>query len=362
MLVLDGTFSVTRALGPNRDKFQQRILLLWCRMKLVFKPLFLLFVLLRPWLLLRQDRVCEERQLPVFVTEKDGTTVTTLTSADFKLQNRGAPMGVVAWNRDARQHRVVIFLDVSGSMRGLTGHRLWPAVMALARHAANAVGENSDIALVLFSDRVLETVAFSQGRDAVWHRLAEVARDPTFPHGAKENDSRIYDILKEGERVLGNPTSADSFLVITDGLDEGSKSKPDEILDLLSSSMTRIFAILVAPLPGKKSSVDPSAFAFVSLVEKSGGKVFGPIDANNTAFQNSAKTPQAQKVMEEQLDQFYRGIFANDVLTVQVQSTIQKPEAVRLSLTDSARRQLNKPQIFFPHEVGPCSSIGDKGR
>jgi hypothetical protein len=327
-------------------------------MKSVFELLFFLLVLF-VWSspALSQEGTCENRQLPVFVTEKDDRIVTTLTSADFALKNRGVPMTVVAWNRDARLHRVVIFLDVSGSMGGL-GHRLWPIVMALARHASYALAENSDLALVLFSDRVLETEGFSQGRDAIRQRLEEVAADPVFPDAWKADDSRIYDILKEGGRVLGNSTSADSFLVITDGFDEGSKSKPDEILDLLSSSMIRVFAILVAPLPGLKSSVNPGAFAFVSLVEKSGGKVFGPIDANNTAFRNSAKTAEARKVMEEQLGQFYRGIFANDVLTIQAPSTIQKPEAIRLSLTDSARRQLKRPQIFFPHEIGPCSNIG----
>jgi hypothetical protein len=227
--------------------------------------------------------------------------------------------------------------------------------MALARHASHAGGENNQLALVLFSDRVLETVGFSQGRVAVQHRLEEVTGDPAFPVPGKGNDSRIYDILKEGSRLLRNATSADSFLVITDGFDEGSESKPDEILNLLSNSMIRVFAILVDPLPGKEWSLRPQVFAFDRLVQKSGGNIFGPIDA--AEFRNSAKAADTRNAMDERLDQFYRGIFANDVLTIQAPSGIQKPEGIRLFLTDPTRQQLKKAQIFFPHEIGPCSSI-----
>ena len=89
---------------------------------------------------------------------------------------------------------------------------------------------------------------------------------------------------------------------------------------------------------------------FVKFIQKSGGKVFGPVDAT------SAKGAQVGRVMAEQLGQFYRGILENNVMTIQVSSTIQKPQAVGLSLTDSAPQQLKKPQIFFPHEIGPCSN------
>ena len=320
--------------------------------KLAFLSLLLL---LSAWPAVSQDSACEKRLLPVFVTEKDGSMVTSLTSADFKLENHSGSMSVVALKPDERRHRVIIMLDVSASMRGLVGPPLWPVVMALARHASYAGGEKSDIALVLFSDHVLETIGFSRGRAAIQQRLEEIAKDPAFPMPRKANDSRIYDILEKETLDLENPTSADSLLVITDGADEGSKAKPDQIIDLLSSSMVRVFTILVDPIQGQQSSLGPDAF--VRIVKSSGGKVFGPVDSENTAFRKTAKATEAQKALEEQLAQFYRGIFANDVLVVQAPSAIQKPEAVDLALTDSARRNMKKVQIHFPHEIGPCPKI-----
>jgi hypothetical protein len=291
----------------------------------------------------------------VFVTEKDGRMITTLTSADFRLESRSGSMSMVGLKHDERRHRVIIMLDVSASMRGLGAPPLWPVAMALARHASFAGGD-SDLALVLFSDHVLETVGFSQGKTALQQRLEEIAKDPAFPVPRKPNDSRIYDILKEQALKLENPSSADSFLVITDGLDEGSTAKPDQIIDLLSSSMIRVFTILADPIQGQPSSVGPDAF--VRIVQRTGGKVFGPIGANSAAFRKSAKTPEAQKMMEEQLGQFYRGIFANDVLVIQTPSVVLTPEAVGLTLRDSAQREMKKVQIHFPREIGPCPEIG----
>src|SRR6266550_61991 len=327
-------------------------------MNAVSKAVFIaLFLLPSAWPTLPQESACEKRLLPVFATEKDSSMVTTLTSTDFKLESRSGSMSVVALKHDERRHRLIIMLDVSASMRGLVDHPpLWPVAMALARHASYAGGENSDLALVLFSDHVLETIGFSPGRAAIQQRLEQLAKDPAFPMTTKANDSRIYDTLEKEALDLENPSSADSLLVITDGLDEGSTAKPDQIIDLLSSSMIRVFTILVDPIHGQRSSVGPDAF--VRIVKRSGGKVFGPIDSENAAFRKRAKTAEAQKALEEQLEQFYRGIVANDLLVIRAPSAIQKPETVDLTLTDSARHKMKKPQIHFPHEIGPCPEIG----
>jgi hypothetical protein len=330
-------------------------------MNLVSKAVFFaLSLLLSAWPTLPQENTCGKRLLPIFVTEKDGSMVTTLNYTDFKLQASSGSMSVIALNHDERRHRVIIMLDVSASMRGLVGAPLWPIAVALARNASYAGGENSDLALLLFSDHVLETIGFSQGRTAIQKRLGELAKDPAFPMPKKANDSRVYDVLEKEVRDLKSPTSADSLLVITDGGDEGSKTKPDQVINSLSSSMIRVFTILVDPIQGQSSTVGPEAFA--RIVKTSGGKVFGPIDSNNAAFQKTAKTAEAQKVLEERLRQFYSGIFANDLLVVETPSAIQKPETVELTLTDSGRQKVKRVQLHFPHEFAPCSEIASSGQ
>src|SRR5271165_3806353 len=88
----------------------------------------LITLLVSPRIVLPQERTCE-KSLPVFVTDNDGHLLTTLSSADFRLESRGGPISVLSWSPDERRHRVVILLDVSGSMKGLPGSGLWNVVM-----------------------------------------------------------------------------------------------------------------------------------------------------------------------------------------------------------------------------------------
>jgi hypothetical protein len=344
------TLSVEKAYGPSD--------LLRGTMKPAFALLFpLIALLVSPRISLPQERTCES-SLPVFVTDNDGHLLTTLSSTDFKLENHGAPMSVLSWRPDGRRHRVVILLDVSGSMKGLPGSDLWNVVMGFVQHVVAIDSDNAEFALLLFSDRVLETVEFSEGKVALRHKLEDISRNSKFPIVGTGKDTRIYDALKDGVQLLENPTSAYSLLVITDGLDEGSKSKPNAILQLLSGATVRVFSIMVDPLP----SVSAAQNEFVVFVQKSGGEVFGPVNAEKAGIGGSSKSVETRKVMTERMVQFYRGMLENDVLTIQISSGNQTPQALGLSLTDSARRQWKKTRLYVPHQIGPCPSLVTTGK
>ncbi len=330
--------------------------------KLASSFLFLLILFLVPAkTLLAQDDPCHTRLLPTFVTDKDGNILRGLVSSDFLLQSRGTPVSIVSWNPDGRPHRVVILLDVSGSMRGITGSGFWNSVMWIVQHVASIQSDNAQFALIMFSDQVIETVGFSQGNDAVRHRVAEIFDDPDFAKRQVKNGTAILDALKQGFHQFETPTSADSLLVITDGMDEGSKTKPDEILALLSVPTVRVFSILVVDpfftRPGH-SFDEPSRAPFTDLVQKTGGGVLGPVDLQKAGLTNSPNNAEVRKAMAEQLVQFYRGILQNDLLTIQAPSEITKAEPLRLSLSESAQHRWRHAHVFYPHEVGPCIGGG----
>jgi hypothetical protein len=314
-------------------------------------------------ILLAQDQACHNRLLPAFVTDKNGNTLRNFSSSDFQFQSLGTPISIVSWAPDGRRHRVVILLDVSRSMRGISGSGFWNSVTAIAQHVAGIQSENAQFALVLFSDQVVETVGFSKGNDAVRRRVDDVSTDPTLAKLPDKGGTVIFDALKAGFHELEAPTSADSLLVITDGMDEGSKSKPDEILTLLSGPMVRVFSIMVVDpiFSGSVRTLDePSSGPFVDLVQKSGGRIFGPVDLKKAALTSSSNS-ESRRVLSEQLVQFYRGILQNDLLTIRPSSDITKPEALRLSLSDSAQRQWKHTHVFYPHEIGPCPGSGLSG-
>ncbi len=245
-------------------------------------------------------------------------------------------------------------LDVSRSMKGVAGPGFWNAVMAITQHVASIQSESLQFALVTFADQVKETIGFSEGDAAVRRRVDEISKDPTFANRQDETGTAIIDALVHGFHVLDSPTSADSLLMITDGLDEGSKTKPEEVLALLSVKMVRVFCIqMVDPVISRVGQErGTSAAPFVDLVQKSGGRVLGPIDLMKGRFAGSQE--ELIKSLQEQLIQFYRGILQNDVLTIQLSAGVTKIEPLRLSLSDSAQRQWKHARVFYPHEIGAC--------
>jgi hypothetical protein len=230
--------------------------------------------------------------------------------------------------------------------------------MSFAQHAANIESDNAQFGLLLFSDHVVEVEGLSKGNYTIRNRVEEISKDPTFAERGAEGGTSIYDALKAAFQLLENPTSADSLLVITDGGEEGNKTKPKEIKNLLCGSMVRVFSILVIPeipLGSGKVIKGGRPEEFMDFVQQSGGTVFG---VERAGYGSPTKSLEFRKVMSEQLVQFYRGMLQNDVLTLQISSEIPKAEALRLSLSDSVKRQWKHARVFYPHEIGPCPGSG----
>lgn len=308
--------------------------------------------------LVAQEISCRTRLVPTFVTDRDGTTLRNLSSSDFQLQSHEIPASIVSWAPDQRPHRVVILLDVSKSMKGLTGPSLWNSAMLIAQHVASIQSDNVHFSLIVFAGQVLQTIDFSQGNDAVRRAIDNISKDPAFASRQDKPGTAIFDALKAGFQQLDSPTSADSLLLITDAFDEGSKANPEQLLTILSVPMVRVFCIQmvdpVARLSTLGPAADPTTGPVLGLVQKSGGRVFGPVDPTKTGFTNSPDSAELRNSIGRQLVEFYRGILQNDLLTIQLSSDPPKDEPLRLSLSDSAQRQYKHAHLFYPHEIPAC--------
>jgi hypothetical protein len=307
-----------------------------------------------------QSAACAPWLVPISVRSPGGDFASGLNMSDFELgPNSSDSMKLMSVSPDSRPRRIVILMDISGSMAGPTSDS-WNVVAQFVRDLASDDSPKLRFALVLFSDRVVETTDFSEDPAAVDRRLKAISADPTFLKRYVHGRTALYDALQSGLQLLRNPTSADALLVITDGGDTDSKTSPNRLLGELSASSTRVFSIVFTRRLYERN--DPKADAqklneFLEFVERSGGDIFGPLLINRSGQYAMANPQRTSKPLPQELTEFYKEMLENSVMSLKANTNLSKPVNLELRASPETKEKWKGAATFlYPREIGPCLS------
>ena len=143
------------------------------------------------------------------VTDRDGRLVTTLTQGDFELRDEGKPQPITLFDNTPQAIRLVVMLDVSGSMVGN---------LPLLRTAAQQLFARlrpDDVARVgLFGDGITISPSFTRDPGELRAALPEtISPDAPTP---------LWRAVDEALDAFGERGEArDVILVLSDGKDSG---------------------------------------------------------------------------------------------------------------------------------------------
>jgi VWFA-related protein len=173
----------------------------------------------------------------VTVTDRDGRLVTTLTKEHFEVRDEGKPQPISQFDNTPQPIRLIVMLDVSGSMEGN---------LPLLRAAAAQLFER------LGTDDVARVGAFGH----------EVTISPSFTHDRRELDSALPAMIAPDaptplwraiDEALGAFEKGDDrrkvILVLSDGKDTGPLSFRERpvsqagVIDRARSEDAMIYAI-----------------------------------------------------------------------------------------------------------------------
>ena len=144
------------------------------------------------------------------VTDRDGRLVTSLTQTDFELRDEGKPQPITVFDKTPRPIRLILMLDVSGSMEGNL-----PLLRAAAQQLFTRLS-NDDVARVgTFGHDVRIGSSFTHDAGALARELPEqIVADAPTPLWRAINDAMDGFGEPEGE-------SRRVVLVLSDGKDSG---------------------------------------------------------------------------------------------------------------------------------------------
>ena len=161
------------------------------------------------------------RQQPVFrgtgdavhvfvtVTDRDGRLVTTLTREDFEVRDEGKPQPITVFDNSPQPIRLILMLDVSGSMEGNL-----PLLRAAAEQLFARLRPDDRVRVGTFGHEVAISASFTRDVGELRAALPQtIAHDAPTP---------LWRAVDEALKTFGDERDARPVvLVLSDGKDSG---------------------------------------------------------------------------------------------------------------------------------------------
>jgi len=208
--------------------------------------------------------------LAVTLTDDDGRLVAGAPQDNFKVYEDGTLQDLKFFSVDELPLKIVVLLDVSGSMK---------QKMLLAQEAAvqfvESLEQGDEVQVVQFGDRVMTLVEFTPDFDEVADaiRSTEVA-------GATALYNAIYISLKDLESYRREELDRRAVIVLSDGNDTSSVLGFDDVREQARKANVTIYAISLRANKDdlKKEKYRNAKFELDQLAHESGGVSYAPRD------------------------------------------------------------------------------------
>ena len=161
----------------------------------------------------RQQPIFRERgdavRVFVTVTDRDGRLATNLTREDFEIRDEGRPQPITLFDNSPQPIRLIVMLDVSGSMEGNL-----PLLRAAAEQLVTRLRPDDRMRLGTFGHTVTISPSFtSDSRELLATLPREIEGDAPTP---------LWRAIDEGLEAFGERSAErDVILVLSDGKDSG---------------------------------------------------------------------------------------------------------------------------------------------
>lgn len=307
-----------------------------------------------------QSLPCSHRTVWVSVIDREGAPASGLQAADFQAEYRGKPVKILGVSGPSQKRQVVILLDASGSLGtdgGVPG--AWRLSLALASDLAEAKMQDTDLALIIFNERIVEKMDFSSGQGKIGSRLREIGADPQYEKTNIKGRTAMRDAAAVALDVLGSSTNGVIY-VISDGGDNASKIDETELRHRLASSGTRIYSALVASSRlGTRNRTPEELYGPQKMAEMAfgtGGSVIGPIlqTRSGLSFETGAHLSDRQVSVRTVMTNFYRNMLTGYQVEIELGRVENSWSKWNLSLTKSARKRIRDSKLGFARDIPPC--------
>ncbi len=187
------------------------------------------------------------------VTTPTGASIGNLQPSDFVVTDEGSPQKLIDFAREGEPLRLVLLLDVSGSMR--------PKLAELARASSRALAAlrpGDEVAVMLFSDGSRLVQPFTSDLGSIGHRII----DNVYQSGLGE-DTLINDAVQAAAQYVQKSDGRHAILIVTDNQSLRRLVSDQQTTRALQDANTVLNAIIVGdgtPVPNGRYAPPDRAF------------------------------------------------------------------------------------------------------
>jgi len=316
-------------------------------------------------MLAAQDQnTCLQRTVTVNVVGSDGVPLRNLTRDDLKVRYGNHAPSILDLTYREASRRVVILLDVSGSMSGEQfggGHDKWQIARTAAGELATSLPQGSQVALIAFAEKAVTEVPLSADPKLIYEWLnRETSRNPDHLKG----ETALYDAILTGRKLLEPAQDGDAIYVITDGGENASRARLSGVEKALAAAGVRLFAFLLAA--GEVISIDEQAGIrdLDELTRNTGGWIVS-VDATHMSSNYSPLSWRYDYEKAKGQIAFYAQLFSREIsgfyqLKLQIPEDPRKPWRLEVELTDTHGQRRKDVTLAYPRKIYPCDGTGTK--
>jgi von Willebrand factor type A domain len=209
--------------------------------------------------------------LLVNILDRKGNPLRDLTKDNFKVKINGHPASIDEADYSLGPRRIVVLLDISGSMKGPPRSQKWRVVREALDDLLSETPSNVAIALLTFSDQVHAPFDFSQSRASI---TAWLKQEPSQLDSRVHGKTALFDAIVAAAKLLQPARPGDAIYAITDGGDNGSHTSEWTTRKLLSDSGIRLFLFFLGE-PSVNEEENHGKQSVIETVRATGGYAFG---------------------------------------------------------------------------------------
>jgi hypothetical protein len=276
---------------------------------------------------------CQQRSI-VNVSDQQGKLVPGLQPRSFQGSLRGQSVRILSATVQSELPRVVLLLDISGSVNR-ENHNLELAQFAAGNFVATSAIPH--VALVLFSDSIRDELGFETEPKNLLLKLANL------------NDGRgrtaLFDSLMYSAGLFDTPKAGDTVYLITDGFDNHSKSHSDDVAREFLSRGIRLFCFILWPTH-QDDGAERSIYVLQHLTEVTGGSV------TNARHDDSSK---GREWLKASLLRAYTSMKSFYELDVEFPRNLDTPHSWELQVVDDHGKRRKDIEVSYAKRLVPCA-------